>query len=336
MTDFASVDSGATLIRTSSGRWAADQLLKEFKRNGKMNSQALRTLDTLTKDEWVFFDDVVVQEALIVLRGVQDLIGAGLVRSLPNSLGKTMMQYERITDMGAASVSLDGQTQTENDRQELDMASLPVPLTHKDWFLDLRTLSASRERGEPLDTSNMRQAGRRVSEMAEQMLFQGGKTFGGFPIYGYTTHPSRLTASFTNGNWAAGGKVGADYLTDVLAMITKLQTIHYAGPFWLYIGRDADVPLDNDFKALGTQTIRQRLLAVEGLEKITVVDQLPAANVVMVVPSSDTVQWVQGEPLQNVQWDTLGGFRINFKTWQIGVPLIKATASGKTGIVHMS
>jgi uncharacterized linocin/CFP29 family protein len=335
MQDLASVDTGASLIRTTSGRWAAEQFLKAAK-TGKMSSEILRTLDTLNRDEWIFFDNVVLEEALIVLRGVQDLIGAGLTRTLTNSLGKTLMSYERITDMGAASVSLDGQTQTENDRQELDLASLPIPITHKDWFIDLRTLVASRERGESIDTSNMRQAGRRVSEMAEQMLFQGGKTFGGFPIYGYTTHPNRLTGSFTNGNWANPAKTGADYLADILSMITKLQNNHFYGPYWLYVGRDADVPLDNDFKALGTLTIRQRLMAVEGLAKISVVDQLPAANLVMVAPTSDVVQWVQGEPLQNVQWDSLGGFRINFKTWQIGVPLIKATASGKTGVVHIA
>lgn len=335
MHDEASVDTGASLIRTTSGRWAADQFLKAAK-TGKMDSSILRTLDTLQKDEWVYFDEVVVQEALSVLRGVQDLIGAGLTRPLANSLGKTMYQYERITDMGAATVSLDGQTNTENDRQELDMASLPIPITHKDWFLDLRTLVASRERGEALDTSNMRQAGRRVSETAESMLFNGGKTFGGFPIYGYTTHPSRQTASFTGGNWATPGKTGADFLTDVLAMITKLQNQRMYGPYWLYTGRDANIPLDNDFKALGTQTIRERLLAVDGLLSITVVDQLASANLVMVMPTSDVVQWVQGEPLQNVQWDTLGGFRINFKTWQIGVPLIKSSAAGRSGVCHMS
>jgi hypothetical protein len=37
----------------------------------------------------------------------------------------------------------------------------------------------------------------------------------------------------------------------------------------------------------------------------------------------DVAAWVQGEPLQTVQWDEYGGFEINFKAFAIGVPLIR-------------
>jgi Encapsulating protein for peroxidase. len=338
MQDFAEVDTGGTVFRGSSGKWAGEQLLKAAAAgNPNLDSSVLRTLDTLLRDEWVYFDTALVEENQIVLQGVADLIAAGLTQSVPNSLGKTMLEYQRITDMGPATVSLDGITRSENDRQEMDMAGLPLPITHKDWYLDLRTLVASRTRGEALDTSNTRQAGRRIAEMAEQMLFQGGKTFGGRPIYGYTTHPNRETASFTGGGaWGTVGKTGAQYLADVLSLIVKAEGKRAYGPYWIYVGRAASVPLDDDFKALGTLTIRQRLMQVDRIQKITVVDQMPVGSVVLVQPDMNTVQWVQGEPLQNVQWDVEGGFKINFKSWQIGVPLIKADASNRVGIVHMS
>lgn len=335
--EYADVEVSGSVFRGASGKWAGEQLLKALAAgNTSFDSGLLRTGDTLLKDEWSYYDNALVEEYQIVLQGVADLIAAGLTQFVPNSLGKTLYEYQKVTDMGPASVSLDGITRTENDRQEFDISGLPLPITHKDWYLDLRTLVASRNRGEALDTTNTRQAGRRIAEMAEQMLFQGGKTFGGRTIYGYITHPNRATASFTGGNWANGAKTGDQYLTDVLALITAAEGKRAYGPYWIYVGRDASVPLDKDFKALGTLTIRQRLLQVDRIQKITVVDQLPAGNVVLVQPDRNTITWVQGEPLQNVQWDVEGGFKINMKSWQIAVPLVRTDASGRVGIVHMA
>jgi len=45
---------------------------------------------------------------------------------------------------------------------------------------------------------------------------------------------------------------------------------------------------------------------------------------------------VEGEPLQNVQWDVHGGFQVNFKGFQIELPLIRADINGNTGLAHMS
>ena len=61
-------------------------------------------------------------------------------------------------DLGDALTSLDGLTRSENDRQEFTPAYAPLPITHKDFFINLRALSASRERGEALDTSQARAA----------------------------------------------------------------------------------------------------------------------------------------------------------------------------------
>lgn len=331
------VESGTHLLKRSGGKWAAEQMLRAAKEGRDLTPSVLRTLDTLRAEEWRYFDDALVSESLIALRGVGDLISRGLTRPVANSMGKTVFSYEKLGFMDPASVSMDGVSRTENDRLEFELANLPLPITHKDFYLNLRTLVASRQRGESLDTTSIRTAGRMVSEMAEQMLFQGGKVFGGMPIYGYITVPTRNTMSFgTGGNWNLVGKTGDQYLTDLLAMIGLAQGDRMYGPYILYIPRDVSVRLDADFKANTSDTIRQRLLKVEGLEGIQVVDQLPSGNVVLVTMTSDTVVWVQGETLQTVQWDVEGGFHINFKAFQIGVPLVRSDFEGRSGIVHMS
>lgn len=331
------VEAGRSVFGNG-GRWATEQLIKAAAEGKALNASALRTLDTLRHEEWKFFDDALIAEALIQLKGVADLIAAGLVRPVPNSLGKTVFGYEKSTFMDPAILSLDGVTRDANDRQEFELLQMPLPITHKDFFLNLRTLAASREKGEPLDTMQVRTAGRVCAELQEKLLFQGStQVFGGMKIYGYTTHVDRNTGGFiTNGNWGAAAKTGADILADVLKMIAGIQADRYYGPYWLYVPRDASAKLEDDFKAFGTQTIRQRIEAIEGIAKVQVVDQLPSANVVMVNASVDVACYVQGEPLQTVQWDLDGGFNINFKAFQIGVPLIRSDAQGRSGIYHMS
>lgn len=320
----------------SSGKWAGERLLQALKEGRQMSASELRTLDTLRKDEWVHFDEALVEEAAIRLRGVADLIGAGLTRPVPNSMGKTVYQYEKATDMGPATVSLDGLAQTENDRVEFELSSLPLPITHKDFFINLRTLMASRERGESLDTTQVRVAGRVCAEAIETMLFDGGKTFGGLPIYGYRTHTHRNTGTFTAGTWSASGRTGAEVLADVLKMIAGLEADRMYGPYWLYVPSNFSTKLEEDFKAASDKTIRQRLLEVDRIAKITIADKMTADEAVMVQATSDVVVMATGEPLQTIQWDIDGGMRVNFKAFTIQVPLVRSDSQGRSGVYHMT
>jgi len=209
--------------------------------------------------------------------------------------------------------------------------------TVKDFFINLRKLLASRERGEPLDATQVRTAGRLCSEETERMLFQGGKTFQGKVIYGYTNHPNRNTTAFgTNGAWSAAAKTGADILADTLDLIGLAEIDRMFGPYWLYVSRNSSTKLEEDFKANSDKTIRQRLLEIDSLSVIQVVDQLQADNVVLVQPTSDVVVMVEGMPLQSVQWDIQGGMQINFKAMQIMLPLIRSDTQGRSGVQHMS
>lgn len=335
----ARVSNGRMLMR-SSGRWAGEQFMRAAAQGRPLNASVLRTNNVLRRDEWIEYDNAVLQEAQIQLVGISDLIAANLTRPVANSLGKTLFGYERQTDMDEAEISMDPVSRTDYDRGDFDIEAIPLPITHKDWFLNLRTLLASRRNGEGLDVTTARLAGRKVAEKSEKMLFQGaGKSFGGFPIYGYTTHPNRTTASYgTNGNWlnTNTAKTGENILADVLTLLLAAQTARHYGPYWLYVSRDSAVKLSNDFKANTSGTIRDRLLKVEGIDGIKTSDQMPAATVLLVQHTSDVVELLQGEQLQTVQWDVEGGFHINFKAFQIQVPLIKADIQGRSGIVHMS
>lgn len=317
------------------GAWATQRLLAAIKAGRKLSTQELRTLDTLQKDEWKHFDDAVIEEGKLRLSGVADLISRGLTVSVPNAFGKTIFEYEKVTDMEDASVSMNGLTRTDNDRVEFDLAGLPLPIIHKDFNINLRTLEASRTRGEGLDTLQARISGRKVAEMQEQMLFVGSKTFGGNPIYGYTTHPQRNTTNYGTGGAWSGSKTGDQILQDVLTMIGIAEADRAYGPYVLYVDSTSALYLNNDFKANSDKSIRQRLLEIEKLQDIKSSDKMVAGSVLLVQMLPETVVMVDGEPIQTIQWDVQGGMQVNFKVMCIQVPLVRVDAEGRSGIVHM-
>jgi uncharacterized linocin/CFP29 family protein len=334
----AQVEAGGDFYRGSSGRWAGEQFLKALQEGKELSASALRTLDTLRHEEWIFFDEALVEAATIRLKGVAALIAAGLTVNIPGSLGRTMYQYDKVSDMQAAQTTMSGRATTDDDRVDFTYAQLPLPITHKDFGINLRTLIASRTKGESLDTTQVRVAGRLIAERLEYMLFNGATgTYGGVALQGLLNYTNRNTASFgTNGAWSAAAKTGENILADVHTLIDAAVADRFYGPYWIFVPADAENNLADDFKAASDKTTRQRILEDPRIAQIIACDQLTTANVVLVQPTVDVIAMAVGEPLQTVQWDIEGGFHIKFKGFTIQVPLIRSDYDGRCGVVHMS
>lgn len=317
----------------ASGGWAHER----FREHG-LRAAALRSYDTLPRDVWEEWIAQVVMEAQIRLRAVQDLVSGGLTRPIENAMGKTMIRFHRVSDIQAATRSMDGVTRGLADRPDYISSLIPNHITHADFFFSLRELQASRNEGESLDTTQLRDAGRRVAESLEDALFNGaGVVVDGNQAAGYTTHGDRNTASFgTNGSWDQAAKTGENILDDVLTLIAAAETDRYYGPFAIYAPADAASNLRSDFKANSDKPTMQRLMEIDSIRTVQIVDQLASANVVLVQLTSDVVEMADGEGIQPVQWDSHGGFQTNFKVMAIQVPIVKSTHSGRSGVVHMS
>jgi hypothetical protein len=319
------------------GRWAAERMLRAIYQNRAMSPAELRTLETLRKDQWVALDNSMLQEARIRLRLWSALVAAGLTVPVRNAMGKTMLEWETMTHMEPAIVSMDGRARSDNDAPEFGLEGLPLPITHKDFDIPLRKLAASRNDGEPLDTLQAGMAGRLVAEQLERMLFVGGPKYYNRTIYGLLTHPDRAALPFgTGGAWSASGKTGAQVFADVKSMKQEMLANNQPGPYWLVIGSGSDMLMQDDYKAESDKSIRARVLEIEGIERVEMNQSMPADDVVMFQATRDVVAVVDGEPIQTVQWDIYGGFGVAFKSFCIQVPLIRGGVGGQTGIVHMS
>jgi uncharacterized linocin/CFP29 family protein len=304
-----------------------------------MDSSALRTNATLRKEEWIAFDAAVVRVMELRLRAAAALMQAGLTFSIGNGMGQTVVQWETQSDPGEANLSMDGRTRGAGDRPEWTINNLPLPITHSDFEVNARELAASRRLGNALDTTMAEAAGRRVAERLESMVFTGATslTFGGATIYGMLNHPNRNPVGYgTNGDWGQAAKTGENMLTDALSLVSTLETDRFYGPYWLFIPGAYRTELEEDFKANSDRTIRERLEAIDGLDRIIVSDQMTADNIALVQASRDVVDLVVGMDTTTVEWEVEGGMLNLFKVMQIIVPRWKADYDGRSGIAHMS
>ena len=292
---------------------------------------------TLRRDEWTRLDTAVLRIAEERLRGVADLKNAGLTFDLNNAMGTTVLEYHDLSDALSASMSMDGVTRGQNDRPNFTTNYLPLPIVHADYQLNQRVLTASRNMGNPLDTTLAERASRKVNEQLEDMLFTNTVyTYGGGTIYSYLNHPDRNTIGFSTNAWSNSSTKVGDIVQDVLDMKQASINDDHFGPWVLYIPTAYETILDQDYDNTRGNTVRERIEAITGIQKIMVIDKLPADNAVLVEMSTDVVRWINGMNLQNVEWQSEGGLVSHFKVMTIQVPQVRSDQQGQSGVVHLS
>lgn len=303
-------------------------------------TSSLRTLDVLRKEEWVLFDEQVVDVATKKLVAVGDLINAGLSFDLPNAMGKLRLEWEQLSDMEPAEINMAGVTLGEKDRVEYNLEALPLPIIHKDFQINIRNLEASRERGEPLDVTQVRIATRLVSEAVENLVFNGAtiQGAGGTQIFGYTTATNRNTASL-GGDWT--GRTGVQIVDDVLAMVAVLAGDNMYGPYRLYIPTDYWITLLKDYDASSGdgRTILGRILEIPNIQGVSQTQDLAkgaSGEVVLVQMDSETVDMINGFQPTLVDWQEQGGMISMFKVMAIMIPRVRNDFILQSGIAHFS
>lgn len=314
-------DGRSYIARNSGGKWTAQPT---------MIANA-----TLRKDEWKILDEAVIMASKQRLRAVADLRSAGLTYTIPNGMGKTVLETERVSDITPATISMDPARQSEGDRPEYDLLNLPLPVIHKDFYFNARQIATSRNSGSSIDTTTAQLAARRVSEEAEKLVLGTSSSFayGGGTIYGYTNFPNRITRSITSPELSSW--TGSVLVQDVLAMRQDSEDAFQYGPWVLYNSPSWDQYLDDDYSAAkGDNTVRQRLQAIQGITAVRTADYLTGFQLVLVQQTTDVARLVIGMDITTIQWETLGGMRLNFKVMAILVPQIRADVNNNTGIVH--
>jgi len=269
---------------------------------------------SLRKEEWLHLDTVVLKAARQRLRAWADLAGSNTFGGF-NGMAKMIL------------------------------------LTHSGFWFSRRRLAVSRNSGTPLDTTMAEAAGRRVAEMIEQTTIgtETGVTYGGASTHvggygrtskveGYLTFTDRLQK--TDLTTPTGSNPEAT-VQDFLEARDQLYDARYYGPYMVYHSTDWDQYLDNDYARLGgnnaNMTLRDRLRRIEGIVDVRRLDFLTDDDnpftFIFVQMTSDVARAVVGLDMTTVQWESVGGMRLDFKVMTISVPQLRSDFEGRTGIL---
>jgi len=297
----------------------------------------------LTKEAWVMLDNAVLEAARNRLRAWADLRAANTYGGF-DGMANPILEFERVTDVGEAVEDMDGMTEARSFAPKFDLQGMPLPITHSDFFLSARFLAVSKNKSQPMDTMRAEMAGRRIGERIEQVTIGSatGMLYGeaagsrytyanDSQVYGYMTHPDRLTSS---GLTTPTGSNGTTILGDWLSIRETMYTNKFFGPYIVYTSTDWDQYLDNLFSTTepSAGTLRKRLLEISDIQDIRRLDYLTSASypftTIWVQMTPETARAVNGMEITTVQWPSMGGMRLNFKVMCIQVPQIRSRFTG--------
>jgi len=294
----------------------------------------LRENTVLTYDQWKKIDTAVVTAARQRMVITADVMGRGLTEDLGSDpLGVTVMVSQKASGIAAAQMDMNADTETRKDRIELGTDYLPIPIVHSGFWLNVRELKASQRNGIGLDTTLAEECAQVIMEKIETNFTSGTSSFkfGSGTIYGIEDFPNVSTTSLT-ANWDASG---ADPVADVVALKQAAINDRHYGPYMVYVPTAYETQLDTDYVSGYPKSVRTRILEIDKIEGIKVVDKMSANHVALVQMQKNTIRAVTGwgGALQTVEWESQGGMRVHYKVMGIIVPQIRSDYNDRCGIV---
>lgn len=333
-----------------SGGWSVAQMRAPgFRTMSKMIGEPeLRTAAPLPDRAQVQLDTAVVEVGMERLTFVADLLAAGLTYNLTDPLSVTQLEWNAINKVANAVRTMTPEHRVENFMPAMLASRLPIYLTLAGFELDIRTLRMSQRLGMPLDTAGIKSATRAVNEALEDAAINGATTLDGqdLKVAGYSAPgilnaPNAETQTLTASAWDTT-PVAATILSEVQLMLAKLRANKKYGPYRMYVNTEIGAVLDNDYVTASPQnTIRERLLKLEGLQAIRTANMIPGgaagtyigAKVVIVQMTSDVVDIVTGQQPTVIPWTSLSGFTFHNLVMAIQIPRVRSDYNGDSGVV---
>jgi uncharacterized linocin/CFP29 family protein len=226
--------------------------------------------------------------------------------------GITQLQFYTQTDMNAASIGM-AAIQGAADVVGLTPDTLKIPVLWKDFTIFARDLASSQRFGIPLDTSFASEAGRRVAELEELLIWEGTQGFVGF--MGSVSHGTEASA----GAWSTA----ANAYKDIMDTVADLETAGYSGRPTLVVtpAQKADMRLH-----IGTTSDTVLQKAEELCDVVTCHFFADNASALMVVPDPENfeLQIGQNVVVHLAQLPTGDSF---FRVYEALIPQFKRTTA---------
>jgi len=312
----------------------AGNVIQKLRANNFNVGKALRSNATLPRDAWEAIDQTVIEVAGQRLNGIADLQSRGLVRNL-DGIGFMYDTWQTMSDIHSAEQSMSGLTQGAQNTADYGETTVPLPITHVDFQIPLRKLIAMEQRGEPLDTTMVAQATRKVIEKLEDTLFNGSTVVAaGNSLLGYMNYTHANGIATLTGNWT--GTI-ANCEKDLALLLAELETDRHWGPYMLYVHANEwnDINNQRDSSA-GGMSYYEILKNKSQIIDIKPTDALAANDICLVEMTRETVDITVALDIQVVEWETYGGMQSNFKVMACMAPRVKSDYDGRCGVAYDS
>ena len=291
----------------------------------------------LSKQEWQYLDAALIRVAKPRLKLVNAMRAAGMTRAFPNAYNHSVYQYERISDIDDATISMSAKSNLTNDRATTDIINLPLPLIHKEFTFEAREIAISRNSGQPLSTTNLELGAEKIAEAIEKLVLGtwGTYAYGGGTLTGLINSPNRVTGAFLN--TTVSGWTPVMLYNSVIAMIAAALGKNQYGPFDLYYSTGLMAPMMRMFSdQYGAGSLISNLKALPSLNSVEMLDYLTGNQLLLVQRKPSTASVLVGMDMKVVQWTTDGGETENFRLMAMMIPLVPVDQLNQSGIVHFT
>jgi len=331
------------------GAEAHELAMMSLYNGNRIDFRKYRSFETLPREAWEQIDDTLIRTAKENLVGIADLNANPATNMTYDGMSSSVYTRKRISEIGAATVSVTPDTTSDSAILAMDDLSVPMMVTYKDFNINTNQMAMAARIGMPLGFALVEEATRSVTRTLENNLFNGILTANGATAYGYFTYPSRQRYLLGGGDtppgksWAAIDSDPDQILADINMMMSLSMQANHFGPWMLYIPWQYQTRLNQDY-VVGTYntgfpvsgSIRSRLMELPGLIGIRVSNYVPNDNVALVEMTSDTVMLINGMPLRALAWEPPGtpNWDHKFKVMTISMPMMISDYKGQCGIIH--
>lgn len=294
----------------------------------------LKQNDRLPYDSYKFIDDVVsdaIKPALVLVR---DLAASGFVQNIDN-LGQTFVQWESRGATPEAIQSMGLKTKGDNHRIKVTQNLLPIPITHADFEMDAREFMAGENAVQTMDTSMIAEDSYQVGRKIESVAWAGNDsmTVNGSDLPGIIDHPNRITGTM-DAAWLNLARTTLDIdkaVLDVTSMKQDLVDAGYQAPYRLYVPSAYGAALDSDTSTSYQETLKDRLLKIDGIEAVEIAFELPDTNttgftvdtICLIAWNATNIDLVSGSDIVTIPYEEPGGFSMNWKILAAQIMRIK-------------
>jgi len=239
---------------------------------------------TLRHEDYLRYQSKVTTVRRDNLFGIQDLISRGLVVS--EEFTTTLIGVEKLNEFQEAIQSMGEVTDLNNDTVFTEDLT-PLPITMSGFSVQARQNKSYKV------PAGVGESTRKVSLKLENMLFNGSPTIvsGGNTVYGYTTHPNRMTDSISDwSDYATNGDKVIPELTNLVARMVE-EAFVAGKKLMLYIPPNFNATFRLDYKDAVKGSIYERALSGNPeLIDIKVSHRLASGTIAMVAMEDNTIE----------------------------------------------